>query len=122
MSQQLPPNLQSYEYSAPTFRDQASYAKATNGGHASAVHNGNVNITNHYYNSPSTSTTTTPQLEDSPSSLPEIPQADDRKDPDVPKELESLSQDVEKELKDAIMNFMSKGHTALAPPTSSPGT
>jgi ribulose 1,5-bisphosphate carboxylase large subunit-like protein len=36
-------------------------------------------------------------------------------DPIIPQELEDVSRKVEKELKDAIESFMSKGHAALAP-------
>ena len=40
---------------------------------------------------------------------------DDPPDIAIPQELEDVSRNVEKELKDAIESFMSKGHAALAP-------
>ncbi|KAJ3502561.1 hypothetical protein NMY22_g18544 [Coprinellus aureogranulatus] len=47
---------------------------------------------------------------------------DDNDDGNVPQGLEQVSKEVEDELKQAIMNFMSKGHAALAPPTTSTET
>jgi hypothetical protein len=47
-------------------------------------------------------------------------EADDPQ-PEIPQELEDVSRKVEKDLKDAIEAFMSKGHEALDPKTKGVG-